>query len=66
MGLDIRLPIGLMFSAIGLLLIGFGLLTPVEVYQRSLSINVNLWWGGVLLLFGLLMVGWARHKQRRP
>jgi hypothetical protein len=54
MGLDIRLPIGLMFSLIGLLLTGYGLTTPAELYQRSLNINVNLWWGLVLVVFG----GW--------
>jgi hypothetical protein len=56
MGLDIRLPIGLMFSLIGLLLTGYGLTTPAELYQRSLNINVNLWWGLVLIVFGAWML----------
>lgn len=52
MGLDIRLPIGLMFFVMGLLLMGFGYFSDPGIYARSLSINVNLIWGFVLLLFG--------------
>ena len=63
MGLDIRLPIGLMFSIIGALLMVFGLFTNGEpsVYQPSLGINVNLWWGVCLLVFGGLMFYYGRR-----
>jgi hypothetical protein len=56
MKMDIRLPIGLMFLCLGLLLGGYGLATlgRPEVYQRSLQININLWWGLVMLVFGLI------------
>jgi multisubunit Na+/H+ antiporter MnhG subunit len=56
MGLDIRLPIGLMFSLIGVLLTVFGLFGDQTIYQRSLAINVNLWWGIIMLIFGLAML----------
>lgn len=58
MGLDIRLPIGLMFAIIGLILIAYGLFTggDSEMYARSLAININLWWGIVMLAFGTLML----------
>ena len=56
MGLDIRLPIGLMFSLIGVLLTVFGLFGDKTIYQRSLAINVNLWWGIIMLIFGLAML----------
>jgi hypothetical protein len=57
MGLDIRLPIGTMFTLLGLLLTGNGLLTrDSKIYDHSLGININLWWGLVLLAFGLLML----------
>jgi hypothetical protein len=64
MGLDIRLPIGLMFSIVGLLLVGFGLLSDKLIYQRALGINVNLWWGLVMLLFGLGMLFFGRRAMR--
>ncbi|MEK6281922.1 MAG: hypothetical protein AABN95_16330 [Acidobacteriota bacterium] len=61
MGLDIRLPIGLMFSILGLLLTCFGLLGDQTIYSRSLGINVNLWWGLVMLAFGVVMLALARR-----
>jgi hypothetical protein len=60
MGLDIRLPIGGLFIAVGLLLAVYGLFGDSSVYQRSLGINVNLGWGIVLLIFGLVMATLAR------
>jgi protein-S-isoprenylcysteine O-methyltransferase Ste14 len=61
MGLDIRWPIGLMFSAVGALLVIQGALTgsDAEMYRRSLGMNINLGWGCVLLVFGVLMVFFA-------
>jgi len=56
MGLDIRIPIGLMFSILGGLLTIYGLVSDKAIYQRSLGINVNLGWGLVMLAFGLLML----------
>jgi hypothetical protein len=64
MGLDIRLPIGLMFSLIGVLLTLFGLFGDKAIYQRSLEINVNLWWGIVMLIFGLAMLVLGRRGTR--
>ena len=59
MKLELRLPIGLMFSIFGVMLLGFGLISDAAIYQRSLGINVNIWWGVVLLIFGLVMLGFA-------
>ena len=63
MGLDIRLPIGLLFTVIGLLLMGFGAFGDKTIYQRSLGLNVNLTWGAVLLVFGAIMVILARRAN---
>jgi len=63
MGLDIRKPIGLLFSAFGALLIAFGLLSNRAIYTRSLDINVNLWWGLVMLAFGAIMLWLGRRKR---
>jgi len=56
MNLDIRLPIGGLFTLLGLLLTGYGLLGDASDYRRSLGHNVNLWWGLVVLAFGLLFL----------
>jgi hypothetical protein len=61
MGLDIRLPIGLMFLILGALLALFGLVGDHAIYARSDGIDVNLWWGLVLIAFGGVMLGLARR-----
>ncbi len=68
MGLDIRWPIGLMFSLIGFLLVLLGLATngKAEVYAPSLGINVNLYWGLLLLVFGGWMLTMAWRASRKP
>jgi threonine/homoserine/homoserine lactone efflux protein len=63
---DIRIPIGLMFSILGILISVFGFLTKsnAEMYQRSLGINVNLIMGVLMLVFGLVMLYFARKKKK--
>jgi hypothetical protein len=56
MGLDIRTPIGLMFSVFGIILTVYGLVSDRAIYARSLGININLAWGLALLVFGALML----------
>lgn len=63
MNFDLRLPIGLMFTLFGGMLTLFGIFSNPEIYSRSLNINVNLWWGGFLLLFGLFMLFLALRKR---
>jgi hypothetical protein len=64
MGLDIRLPIGMMFTVIGTLLTGYGLVADRSIFVRSLGINVDLIWGVALLLFGLVFVFAGRRASR--
>jgi hypothetical protein len=64
MKLDLRLPIGLMFTVFGVMLAVYGLVADRAIYDRSLGINVNLWWGLVLLAFGLVMLGFAIRASR--
>lgn len=57
MGLDLRKPIGIFFLILGVILAAHGLLTNGdEMYAKSLGININLIWGGVLIVFGALML----------
>ena len=65
MGLDIRIPIGGLFVVLGSLLAGYGLFSNPAIYQRSLGIDVNLWWGVVLLVFGIAMLALAWRAARR-
>ena len=54
--LDLRLPIGGLFTALGLIIGAYGVATNGSpMYAQSESINVNLWWGLVMLVVGVLM-----------
>jgi hypothetical protein len=67
MNLDLRIPMGLMFTITGLIMTVFGLKTngDATLYAQSLGINANLWWGIVLLVFGLAMFLLGRRSQKR-
>jgi hypothetical protein len=65
--LDLRIPMGLMFTLVGMILTLFGLKTSgnTDLYARCLGINANLWWGLVLLAFGVTMLILGRRGQKR-
>ena len=64
--LDLRIPIGGLFTIIGVLVAGYGLATggDAAMYARSAGVNLNLVWGAVMLLFGVLMLLAARRSTR--
>ena len=66
MGFDIRMPIGMLFTLFGILLIGYGAATrgSATYAEHSLGLNMNLWWGGVLLVFGLVMLALTRLRRK--
>jgi hypothetical protein len=72
MGLDIKLPIGLMFTILGLLLTIYGFFTigDQDIYRKSLGININLWSGLLMLIFGSVMLFFAfrnlKSKKKGP
>ncbi|HKT06620.1 MAG TPA: hypothetical protein VJR24_01895 [Gemmatimonadaceae bacterium] len=67
MRLDIRFPIGGLFTVLGVLVAGYGLVTRADtaLYERSLFVNINLIWGIVMIVFGLAMLGLAWHRLRQ-
>ena len=69
MGLDIKIPIGLMFSILGILLTIFGLYTNNDpaLYIPSLGININLWSGLLMAVFGIVFLyfGWRSRKLKK-
>ena len=64
MQLDIRIPIGALFTMLGLILTGYGLVENSETYARSLGHNVNLAWGLVILVVGILFLAFARRGAK--
>ncbi len=64
MGLDIRWPMGLLFLILGAILVAYGLVADPAIYARSLGLNVNAWWGVMLLACGGVMVALAQRARR--
>jgi hypothetical protein len=60
--LDIRSPIAYLFIIISVLLVGYGLFQPVSTQVGNMDVNLNATWGGVMGLFGLLMM-WLKHRK---
>ena len=57
---DVRLPIGLLFLALGLLVGGYGLVGDRAVLEaHSAGFNIDLIWGAAMAAFGALMLALA-------
>ena len=58
MGLDIKIPIGLMFTIMGLILTILGLVTrgDTAMYEQAMGYNINLFSGLIMLVFGCFML----------
>ena len=65
MNFDLRLPIGILFSFYGVLLVLYGFIGDKAQYSRSLDININVVWGLVLLAFGAVMLWLSRRSWRK-
>jgi len=64
MGLDVRVPLGLLFLTIGTLLAAYGFSTTGSaIYAKSLEVNLNLIWGSILMLIGMLALWMGRKSE---
>ncbi len=64
MHLDVRVPMGLLFLLLGVILVVFGFVSDPAIYvQHSLGQNVNLIWGAIFALFGAAMLLWSRRRR---
>ena len=66
--LDVRVPIGALFTVLGVLLTGYGALEPAAAKSAfTRGGQINMWWGLVMLVFGVFMLLIARpSKASRP
>jgi len=66
MKFDLRFPVGILFTIYGVLLAVYGAISDKAIYTKSLGININLIWGIVMLVFGVLMFFFAwRGTQKK-
>jgi hypothetical protein len=65
MGLDIRIPLGLIFLIIGGIMTAFGIFThgDAAIYEKSLGVDLNLTWGGIMFVFGAIMYFVGRRQK---
>ena len=67
MNLDLRIPMGLLFTIVGAIMTLYGFFTRGSViYERSAGMDINLVWGVVMLIFGLTMFFLGRRADSRP
>ena len=64
MGLDIRLPLGCLFCIHGLLLILAGVNAQAQSVSNALHVNINGWWGLLMLLVGMGLLELSRRGAR--
>jgi len=62
---DLRLPLGWLFVILGALLVCAGFWSPVTSEGKSLGVNIDLIWGGVMIAFGLICLLFARRHARK-
>lgn len=67
-GIDVRYPIGGLFTALGLLIGGYGIATAGDAatYAHLDGLNINLWWGIVMIIFGACFLVVARRSGGAP
>jgi hypothetical protein len=67
MKLDLRVPLGMLFTLVGTILGAYGLSTRnnPDMYVKSLGIDMNLWWGIALLVFGIVSLALGRRGQMK-
>ncbi|HEY3745066.1 MAG TPA: hypothetical protein VGL17_02425 [Gemmatimonadaceae bacterium] len=65
---DIRIPIGTLFSLLGVILAIYGVATRTDIglYGRSENIVINLWWGLIMIVFGAAMLYFGLRAHKRP
>lgn len=67
MKLDVRLPMGLLFLILGVLLLVYGAASNPAIYARhhNIGLNINLICGIMFAVFGLLMLLLARRARKK-
>ena len=65
--MDIRVPVGTLFAIYGVLLTLYGVLAGDLAPRHMIGrLNVNVWDGLGMLVFGLVMLALARRAPRVP
>ena len=65
--IDLRLPIGIFFILVGIIMTIYSIISPAYIPHIKEAINIDLYWGIVLLIFGIPMTlfGWLAEKKAK-
>lgn len=63
---DIRRIIGGLFVLYGVILTVTGVVGSEEVKNKAAGINIDVWTGLAMFVFGVLMIGWALARPVAP
>jgi hypothetical protein len=63
---DIRRLVGGLFCLYALILIALGIFGSHDIKNKAAGINVDLWTGIGMLIFGILMLFWALSRPVMP
>jgi hypothetical protein len=63
---DIRRLIGGLFIIYGVILVALGIFGSTHVKNKAAGINIDLWTGLGMLIFGALMIFWALTRPTMP
>jgi uncharacterized membrane protein HdeD (DUF308 family) len=61
---DLRRPIGFLFGILGVILLLYGLVSPGVQAPLEPGVNVNLWCGLMLLVFGGCLL-WLSFRAKK-
>ena len=65
MRFDLRLPLGLLFTIFGIILLVLGLTASPDANAKSLGLNMNLYWGLAQIIFGGAMLVLVLISKKR-
>ena len=60
---DLRRPTGYLFALLGAILLFYGLIRPAVQAPLEPGVNVNLWCGLMLLIFGVCLL-WMSYRAK--
>jgi predicted phage tail protein len=64
-GFDLRFALGSLFVVLGALLVLASFTGGADANARSLGVDVNLFWGALMIVFGGVCLMLARRDTRR-
>ena len=62
--MDLRLPSGLFFAILGVILVGLGVFSP-DLRAELTDLNINLYSGICMLVFGAFLLFMARRASQK-